>query len=136
MSTCVLNLNQHLQAFREFSVAKDRSGEISNTHPDYAVEVLSSNADGTRNAKLVAQFTDGNISKIKTSTLFPASWSDAQTMSAVRATGNGPALATRADGASLHQTTVNGVKVEVIKVGERVTAGYPCGRGCTDPTKF
>jgi filamentous hemagglutinin len=112
------------------------SGEISNTHPDYAVEVLSSNADGTRNAKLVAQFTDGNISKIKTSTLFPASWSDAQTMSAVRATGNGPALATRADGASLHQTTVNGVKVEVIKVGERVTAGYPCGRGCTDPTKF
>lgn len=100
------------------------------------MEVLSSNADGTRNAKLVAQFTDVNISKIKTSTLFPASWSDAQTMSAVRATGNGPALATRADGASLHQTTVNGVKVEVIKVGERVTAGYPCGRGCTDPTKF
>ncbi len=57
-------------------------------------------------------------------------------MSAVRATGNGPALATRSDGASLHQTTVNGVKVEVIKVGDRVTAGYPCGRGCTDPTKF
>jgi filamentous hemagglutinin len=112
------------------------SGEISNTHPDYAVEVLSSNVDGTRNAKLVAQFTDGNVSKIKTSTLFPASWTDAQTMSAVRATGNGPALATRSDGASLHQTTVNGVKVEVIKVGDRVTAGYPCGRGCTDPTKF
>lgn len=73
--------------------------------------------DGTRNAKLVMQFTDGNVSKIKTSTLFPASWTDAQTTSAVRATGNRPALATRSDGASLHQTTVNGVKVEVIKVG-------------------
>ncbi|WP_409284088.1 DUF637 domain-containing protein [Pseudomonas protegens] len=112
------------------------SSEISNSHPDYAVEVLSTNVDGTRNAKLVTQFADGNVSKIKTSTLFPASWTDAQTMSAVRATGNSPALATRSDGASLHQTTVNGVKVEVIKVGDRVTAGYPCGRGCTDPTKF
>ncbi|WP_338483190.1 filamentous hemagglutinin N-terminal domain-containing protein [Pseudomonas trivialis] len=112
------------------------SGDISDVHPDYAVEVLSSNADGSRNSKLVAQFSDGNISKIKTSTLFPVSWSDAETMNAVRATGNGPAIATRADGASLHQATVNGVKVEVIKVGDRVTAGYPCGKGCTDPTKF
>ncbi|ASE18962.1 hypothetical protein D3X12_12565 [Pseudomonas protegens] len=110
------------------------SGEINNLNLDYAVEVLLANVDGTRNTKLVTQFADGNVSKIKTSTLFPSSWTDTQTMSAVWATGNSPALAPRSDGVSLRQTTVNGV--EVIKVGDRVTASYPCGRDCTDPTKF
>jgi hypothetical protein len=36
------------------------AGEISNSSPSYAVEVLSVNAGGTRNAKLVTQFSDGN----------------------------------------------------------------------------
>ena len=47
-----------------------------------------------------------------------------------------PTIHVSADGASLNQTTFNGVEGEVIKVGERVTAGYRCGRGCTDPTIF
>lgn len=45
-------------------------------------------------------------------------------MDAVRAIGNGPALEARADGASLHQTTISGIKIELINVGDRVSAGY------------
>jgi hypothetical protein len=113
------------------------SGNISNGNPNFAVETVSVNADGTRNAKLITQFDDGNISRIKNSTLFPESWSDADVISAVTQTGNGVPLAARAsDGAALYQATINGVKVEVIKVGDNVIAGYPCGRGCTNPSSF
>ncbi|TDR39315.1 EndoU nuclease-like protein [Tahibacter aquaticus] len=112
-------------------------GQITDKHPSYAVEVVSVNLDGTRNAKLVTQFSDGNISKVKTSTLFPEGWNDAQAMSAVRQTAATAPLATRlSDGASLHQSMVNGVRVEVISVGGTVTAAYPCGRGCTNPGSF
>ena len=113
------------------------SGNISNANPSFAVETISVNSDGTRNAKLIAQFEDGNISKIKNSTLFPERWTDADVISAVKQTGNSTPLATRAsDGASLFQSTVDGVKVEVIKIGNNVTAGYPCGRGCTSADAF
>ncbi|WP_201511865.1 EndoU domain-containing protein [Psychrobacter alimentarius] len=113
------------------------SGKISNDHDSFAVETISINADGTRNAKLITQFEDGNVSKIKTSTLFPEKWTDNEIISAVKKTGDSTALATRAsDGTSLFQSTVNGVKVEVIKIGDNVTAGYPCGRGCTSPASF
>lgn len=45
--------------------------------------------------------------------------------------GSTAPVATRSsDGASLYQLAVNGVKVEVIKVGDVLTAGYSCGRGC------
>jgi filamentous hemagglutinin len=112
------------------------AGEISNSNPNYAVEVLSVNADGTRNVKLVTQFSDGNLSNIKSSTLFPENWTSNQTMSAVKQVGDLPPVATRADGVTLYQSTVNGVKIEVIKVGNNVIAAYPCGRGCTSPTTF
>jgi filamentous hemagglutinin len=98
--------------------------------------LVALSADGTRNAKLVTQFSDGNLSSIKSSTLFPESWTSNQTMSAVKQVGDLPPVATRADGATLYQSTVNGVKIEVIKVGNNVTAAYPCGRGCTSPTTF
>ena len=91
----------------------------------------------TRNAKLITQFEDGNVSKIKTSTLFPEKWTDNEVISAVKKTGDSTALATReSDGASLFQATVHGVKIEVIKIGDNVTAVYPCGRGCTSPKSF
>ena len=46
-------------------------------------------------------------------------------------------VATRADGAALYQSTVNGVQIEVIKVGNNVTAGYPVGsRGFQTKTNF
>jgi Bacterial EndoU nuclease len=112
-------------------------GKISNANPNYAVEVLSTNADGTRNAKLITQYSDGKLSKIKSSTLFPETWTDAQAIGAIVKTGDGTAIATRAsDGAALYQSTINGVKVEVIKVGNNVTAGYPAGKGFSNPTVF
>jgi hypothetical protein len=102
-------------------------GEITNSNPNYAVEVLSVNADGTRNAKLLTQFSDGNVSNIKTSTLFPENWTPGQSIGAVKQVGDLVPVATRADGAALYQSTVNGVQIEVIKVGDNVTAGYPVG---------
>jgi filamentous hemagglutinin len=112
-------------------------GEIANSNPNYAVEVLSLNADGTRNAKLVTQFSDGNVSNIKTSTLFPENWTPSQSISAVKQVGDLVPVATRADGAALYQSTVNGVQIEVIKFGKNVTAGYPVGsRGFQTKTYF
>ncbi|SFU80309.1 filamentous hemagglutinin [Polaromonas sp. YR568] len=112
-------------------------GEITNANPNYAVEVLSVNADGTRNAKLVTQFSDGNLSNIKTSTLFPEGWTRAESIGAVKQVGDMLPVATRADGATLYQSTINGVKIEVIKVGSNVTAGYPVGsRGFQTTTYF
>lgn len=113
------------------------SGEISNLHPKYAVEDLLSNPDGTRYVKLLTQFDDGKLSKIKTSTLFPDNWTSKQTLDAIKQVGNSPPLAIRVDGASLHQSSVNGVKIEVIKVGENVVSGYPAGhKGFQTTTKF
>jgi filamentous hemagglutinin len=112
------------------------SGEISNARESYAVETLSVNADGTRNVKLITQFEDGNVSRIKNSTLFPETWSNAQTMDAVRDVSATTPVAARADGAKLYQSTVNGVKVEVIKIGDEVVAAYPCGKGCTPASTF
>ncbi|WP_277761777.1 EndoU domain-containing protein [Pseudomonas sp. A34-9] len=113
------------------------SGFIDNLHPDFAVEVVSTYADGSRQVKFVTQFEDGTLSNIKKSTLFPESWTDAQTINAVKLVGDTKPVATRtSDGASLYQSTVNGVKVEVIKVGDNVTAGYPCGAGCASAQSF
>jgi filamentous hemagglutinin len=113
------------------------SGDISNDLPNYAVENLSVNADGTRNVKLITQFDDGNVSKIKSSTLFPNTWTNQQIIDAVKIVGNTLPVVIRADGSALYQSTVNGVNIEVIKVGDQVTAGYPAGRqGFQDPQKF
>jgi hypothetical protein len=112
-------------------------GEIANSNPNYAVEVLSVNVDGTRNAKLLTQFSDGSVSNIKTSTLFPENWTPSQSIGAVKQVGDSVPVATRADGAALYQSTVNGVQIEVIKVGNNVTAGYPVGsRGFQTKTYF
>ena len=70
------------------------SGKISNANERFAVETLSVNADATRNVKLITQFEDGNVSRIKSSTLFPENWGDADVMSAVNYTGSTAPLAT------------------------------------------
>ena len=114
------------------------SGEIGNYLPDYAVEVLRNNADGTSSVKLVKQFDDGNVSRIKSSTLFPSTWSEADVLGAIQTVGApGNAVASRlSDGSTLYQGTVNGVNIEVIKIGGRVTAAYPTGGGFTSLDTF
>lgn len=111
------------------------AGEISNDHPLFAIEVLRENPDGTKFVKLTKDLGDGNISKLKNSTLFPEGWTREQCLDAVQQVADTPALGTRVTPTSsggtridtLHQGTVNGVKIEVIKAGDEVTAGYPAG---------
>ncbi|MGG3020140.1 EndoU domain-containing protein, partial [Brevibacillus parabrevis] len=104
------------------------SPNINNANNNFAVEVLSTNADGTKNVVFTKQFPDGNISKLKKSTLFPDSWTDEQILKSITDVGNTPAISTRLrDGATWHRATINGVEIDVIKVGDDVTSGYPTG---------
>ncbi|MEI2395757.1 EndoU domain-containing protein [Paenibacillus phytohabitans] len=108
------------------------SPKINNANPNYAVQEITVNVDGTRKVKFTTQFPDGNLSNIKTSTLFPESWSDSQIINSIKDTGNTAPIGVRAsDGATLHRGTVNGVQVEVIKIGDNVVSGYPTGGGAT-----
>ncbi|SDZ69175.1 EndoU nuclease, partial [Evansella caseinilytica] len=104
------------------------SSKINNVNNDFAVEVLSTNMDGTKNVIFTKQFPDGNISKLKKSTLFPDSWSNEQILNSIIEVGNTPAISTRLrDGATWHRAVVNGVEIDVIKIGDNVTSGYPTG---------
>ncbi|WP_342547539.1 EndoU domain-containing protein [Paenibacillus sp. FSL P2-0089] len=108
------------------------SPNINNANPNYAVQEITVNADGTRKVKFTTEYPDGNLSNIKTSTLFPDSWSDSQIINSIKDTGNTASVGVRtSDGATLHRGTVNGVQVEVIKIGDNVVSGYPTGGGVT-----
>ena len=97
-------------------------------HRHYAVEELQVNPDGTKVKKFITQFPDGNLSKIKKSTTFPEGWSDTQIIDGIKATGDTTPIGTRPrDGAILHRKTVDGVQIEVIKIGDDVVSGYPTG---------
>lgn len=104
------------------------SPKIKN-HPDFVTEVLSHNADGTTTVRLVKRFPEGQLSKLKKSTLAPDSWSDAQIIMVTHQVGDTPAVATRVrDGAMLHRQRVEGIAWEVIKdVSGNVTSSYPTG---------
>lgn len=106
--------------------------------PDYVIQVLRRNPDETTSVKMVMQFPDGNISKIKSSTLFPSHWSDADISNSIKVIGlPSNSIATRiSDGSTLYQGTVNGVNMEVIKIGNRVTSTYPAGGGFTSLDAF
>ena len=78
--------------------------------------------------KYVKLLSDGNVSKIKKSTLFPDSWSDSDILNSIKAVGDGSPLGVRSsDGATFYRDIVNNVEIEVIKVGNDVVAGYPTG---------
>ncbi|MBC7796091.1 MAG: EndoU domain-containing protein [Pyrinomonadaceae bacterium] len=104
------------------------SSEIK-TNPNYAHEVISTNADGTTNVKFITQFPDGNLSNIKSSTLAPDSWTNTDVINVTNQTASTTTVATRArDGATLHRQTTNGVEWEVIKDSAgNVTSSYPTG---------
>jgi hypothetical protein len=100
------------------------------THPDFEVEVISNNADGTTTVKLIKQFPDGS-SKIKPkSTLAPDSWSDDKIIDVTNQVASTPPVATswRGGGSTLHRQIVDSVEWEVIKDGSgNVTSSYPTG---------
>ena len=97
--------------------------------PNYEVEELAKNADGTTVVKFSKQFPDGKLSKIKKSTLAPNNWTDKMIEDATQAVADTPAVATRArDGATLYRETVNGVQWEVIRDQNGIiTSSYPTG---------
>ncbi|WP_429615770.1 T7SS effector LXG polymorphic toxin [Bacillus altitudinis] len=104
------------------------SPRINNDNEKFAVEVLSTNADGTKNVVFTKQFSDGNISKIKKSTLFPDSWKDEKILKSITDVGDTAAISSRLrDRATWHRARIDGVEIDVIKVGKDVTSGYPTG---------
>ncbi|MGM0816389.1 MAG: T7SS effector LXG polymorphic toxin [Bacillota bacterium] len=104
------------------------SSSINNANEKFAVEVLSTNADGTKDVAFTKQFPDGNISKIKKSTLFPDSWNDEQILKSITEVGDTAAISSRLrDRATWHRASINGVEIDVIKNGKDVTSGYPTG---------
>ncbi|MFU8646650.1 EndoU domain-containing protein [Lysinibacillus sp. RSDA_15] len=105
------------------------SSTINNSHSNYATEVIKINPDGTKDIKYITQFPDGNISKIKNSTTFPEGWSDLKILDSITDIGNSPSISIRGrDGATLHRGIVDGVEIDVIKIGDTVVSGYPTGQ--------
>ncbi|WP_176700585.1 EndoU domain-containing protein [Gilliamella sp. App4-10] len=87
-----------------------------------------SNSSVGETLKYITQFEDGYLSKIKTSTLFPESWSDKSIIDSVNKIGNTKPIGVRpSTGETLHRGTVNGVEIDVIKKGNNITAAYPIG---------
>lgn len=102
------------------------SPQINNANPNYAVEVMSENADGTKMVKFTTQFSDGNLAKIKTSTLFPEKWSNQNIIDSIKTVSDTPTIGVR-DNLTLHRGIVNGVEIDVIKEGNNAVSGYPTG---------
>lgn len=58
----------------------------------------------------IYQFPDGNLLKIKNSTIFPEGWSDIKIIDSITDIGNSPPISIRGrDGATFHRGIVNGV---------------------------
>ncbi|WP_434778228.1 EndoU domain-containing protein [Neisseria sp. Ec49-e6-T10] len=109
-------------------VVGGHSSSINNRHPNYAVEEAQINFDGTKNIKFTTQFSDGNLSRIKSSTLFPDGWTDAEIIDSIYIVGNSEPIGQRiVEGLTLHRGKVNGVEIDVIKKENEIIAGYPVG---------
>jgi Bacterial EndoU nuclease len=96
-------------------------------HPNFAANALKTNPDGTIEAEVVKQYSDGTLSQVKKSTLAPISWDNAKIISATEEVGGGPAAGVRVqDRATCHMGEIDGVKWITIRDSSgNVTAGYP-----------
>ena len=84
------------------------------------------NPDGTRLVKYITQYPDGNLSNIKTSTLFPNTWSDRKIIDSVKRVGDTPPVGIR-NNLTLHRAIIDGVEIDVIKDGINIISAYPTG---------
>ena len=104
------------------------SPTINNKNIDFAVEVLSKNPDGTKNIQFTKDLLDGNISKLKKSTIFPDSWTESKIIDSIKEVGDSPVISVRSrDGATWHRQIIGGIEIDVIKIGDDVISGYPTG---------
>ena len=109
---------------------------INDSNPDYAVEVITKNADGTSRIQYVKKLEDGTISSIKESTIFPDTWSDSKIIDSIKKVGATEPIGYRSrDGATLFRSVIDGVEIEVIKIGDTVTTAYPTGGEAKTLTK-
>ena len=77
------------------NIEKSRLARESSNYSDFAkfekklvTEEISVNPDGTKNIKFIKNLKDGNISKIKKSTIFPDSWSESKIISSIKEVGD------------------------------------------------
>jgi hypothetical protein len=95
------------------------------------VEVIGRHADGKIDLKLMQQLVNQNggrpLPRIKRSTLFPEGWSNNDIVSSVLRVSNTPPIARRADGMTLHGSSVNGVQIDAIVSYGQVTSDFPSG---------
>ncbi|WP_321387022.1 EndoU domain-containing protein [uncultured Enterococcus sp.] len=102
------------------------SPNINNANPNFATETIKGNPDGTKVIKYTKQFPDGNISKIKTRTVFPDNWSDADIVNSIQKVSYSNSIGQRSiEGLTLHRGKINGVEIDVIKKGNEIIPGYP-----------
>ncbi|MBC1574665.1 transposase [Listeria booriae] len=105
------------------------SSTINNSNPNYATETIKINSERTRDIKFTTQFPDGNLAKIKNSTVFPDGWSDTKILDSIKDIGNSSPISVRGrDGATFHRAIVDGVEIDVIKLGDNIISGYPTGK--------
>ncbi|WP_242852365.1 EndoU domain-containing protein [Clostridium butyricum] len=105
------------------------SSDINNNNSNFAVEEISINPDGTKNISFTKDLQDGNISKLKKSTVFPDLWNDSKIIDSIREVGDSPTILVRQrDGDTWHRQIVDGVEIDVIKIGDDVIYGYPTGK--------
>lgn len=72
------------------------------------------------------QFEDGNLANIKK--LFLDTWTNDDIIKNIKTVSDSKPIGIRAsDRAILHRNVINGVQVEVIKLGDKVVSGYPTG---------
>ena len=113
------------------------SPNINNSNSNYATQTIRTYSDGTQSVDFVKQLDNGKVSQIKNSTLFPQNWSDKNIIDSIKNVGESVPLGVRAsDGASFHRGKINGVEIDVIKLGNDVISAYPIGNNNSYPGGF
>lgn len=109
-------------------VVGGHSAGIKNS-PDFVIDVVQKNTDGTTVVKFRKKFPNGQMSKPKKSTLAPDDWPDQKVLDVTQSVADSPPVSTRStDGATLHRQTVEGVQWEVVRDRDGiVTSSYPTG---------
>ncbi|WP_255295589.1 EndoU domain-containing protein [Bacillus cereus] len=85
--------------------------------------------NGTKDINYTTQFPDGKLAKIKNSTIFPGSWSDTKILGSITDIGNSSPSSIRGRvGATFQREIIDGVEIDVIKIGDNVVSGYLTGQ--------
>jgi len=107
--------------------------------PDFSFESITANADGSHGIKKIRRtLSDGTVLKKSFTTLFPDKWSSQKILDSITEVASfGKPLVTRTrDNSTLIRGRVDGVDIEVIKIGKEVQSGFPTGGQFTSAESF